>query len=94
MLRLLLASEDGYLYVYSLDVNEGGDCALIRQFHLSNKDESHASSSPEAVKMEQQQLEATDQVDEAGGRKLSESEYLTYFMPWDLDQCCQFSILI
>ena len=39
MLRLLLASEDGYLYVYSLDVNEGGDCALIRQFHLSNKDE-------------------------------------------------------
>ena len=39
MLRLLLASEDGYLYVYSLDVTEGGDCALIRQFHLSNKDE-------------------------------------------------------
>jgi len=78
MLRLLLASEDGYLYVYSLDVNEGGDCALIRQFHLSNKDESHASSSPEAVKMEQQQLEATDQVDEAGGRKLSENEISSY----------------
>merc|ERR1711936_62565 len=76
MLRLLLASEDGYLYVYSLDVNEGGDCSLIRQFHLSNKeDQSHTSSSPEAVKMEQQNLEATDQVDEGivGGRPLSEN---------------------
>jgi len=76
MLRLLLASEDGYLYVYSLDVNEGGDCSLIRQFHLSNKDEqSHASSSsPEAVKMEQQNLEVTDQVDSSEGeRKLSEN---------------------
>ena len=59
------------------DVNEGGDCSLIRQFHLSNKDEqSHASSSsPEAVKMEQQNLEVTDQVDSSEGeRKLSESK--------------------
>ena len=49
----------------------GGDCSLIRQFHLSNKeDQSHASSSPEAVKMEQQTSEATGQVDEGivGGR--------------------------
>ena len=55
----------------------GGDCSLIRQFHLSNKeDQSHTSSSPEAVKMEQQNLEATDQVDEGivGGRPLSESK--------------------
>lgn len=70
MLRLLLASEDGYLYVYSLDVNEGGDCALIRQFHLSNKDQDPAptSSCPEAVKLEQQQLEAgtTSEVDGGG----------------------------
>lgn len=58
MLRLLMASEDGYLYVYSLDVNEGGDCALIRQFHLSSRNE-EAVSNVEAVKMEQQQLEAT-----------------------------------
>jgi len=81
MLRLLLASEDGYLYVYSLDVNEGGDCSLIRQFHLSNKeDQSHTSSSPEAVKMEQQNLEATDQVDEGivGGRPLSEIDQSSY----------------
>lgn len=69
MLRLLLASEDGYLYVYSLDVNEGGDCALIRQFHLSNKDDPPTTSSPEAVKLEQQQLEATSEVDGGGSRK-------------------------
>ena len=68
MLRLLMASEDGYLYVFSLDCNDGGDCPLIRQFHLSRKDEPSTSSTaqtPEAVKMEQQQLEATDQVDQA-----------------------------
>ena len=87
MLRLLMASEDGYLYVYSLDVNEGGDCALIRQFHLSSKDEV-VTNTLEAVKMEQQQLEATssssptpppvaDQVDStsASPPKLSESEF-------------------
>ena len=71
MLRLLLVSEDGYLYVYSLNINEGGDCSLIRQFHLSNKEgQSHTSSNPEAVKMEQQNLEATGQVDQGivGGR--------------------------
>jgi len=82
MLRLLLASEDGYLYVYSLDVNEGGDCALIRQFHLSNKDESiNSAATPEAVKMEQQQLEVTttDQVDNSDNKsnssKISESKF-------------------
>ena len=77
MLRLLLVSEDGYLYVYSLDINVGGDCSLIRQFHLSNKEvQSHTSSSPDAVKIEQQILEATGQVDEGivGGRPLSESK--------------------
>ena len=72
-----MASEDGYLYVFSLDCNEGGDCALIRQFHLSRKDEPSSTNSsagtPEAVKMEQQQLEATaDQVD---SKPLSESEF-------------------
>jgi len=85
MLRLLLASEDGYLYVYSLDVTEGGDCALIRQFHLSNRDEptSNSAATPESVKMEQQHLEATtnnttDQVDNSDNKsnssKISEIE--------------------
>jgi autophagy-related protein 18 len=31
-LKVLLASEDGFLYIYNLDVSEGGDCQLIRQF--------------------------------------------------------------
>ena len=34
-MRLLLTSDDGYLYIYSLDIHEGGDCHLIRQFHLT-----------------------------------------------------------
>merc|ERR1719270_82088 len=35
-LRVLLTSDDGYLYIYGLDVHEGGDCHLIRQFLLTN----------------------------------------------------------
>lgn len=31
VLRLLVASLDGYLYVYNVDRNEGGECALLKQ---------------------------------------------------------------
>lgn len=31
VLRLLVASADGYLYVYNLDTTEGGDCTLLKQ---------------------------------------------------------------
>lgn len=31
VLRLLVATADGFLYVYNLDTNEGGDCTLIKQ---------------------------------------------------------------
>lgn len=34
-LRLLLTSDNGYLYIYSFDTAEGGDCHMIRQFHLT-----------------------------------------------------------
>ena len=49
-LRVLLASEDGFLYMYNLDVNEGGDCQLIRQFRLTDL-------TPDLAKQEQQNLE-------------------------------------
>lgn len=29
--HVLVASTDGFLYVYDLNVNDGGDCTLIRQ---------------------------------------------------------------
>jgi len=32
--RVLVASEDGYLYVYNLDPEEGGECSLLRQHRL------------------------------------------------------------
>ena len=38
-LRLLLTSDDGYLYIYGMDIQEGGDCHLIRQFYLTNATE-------------------------------------------------------
>lgn len=31
VLRLLVASAEGYLYVYNLDSTEGGDCTLLKQ---------------------------------------------------------------
>ncbi|XP_023321817.1 WD repeat domain phosphoinositide-interacting protein 2 [Eurytemora carolleeae] len=36
--RLLLASQDGRLYIYNLDHKEGGDCSLIQQFQLIDQD--------------------------------------------------------
>ncbi|KAL5017993.1 hypothetical protein ScPMuIL_003715 [Solemya velum] len=45
--RLLVASQDGYLYIYNLDPNEGGECTLLRQHRLDGKlTESHV---PETV---------------------------------------------
>ncbi|XP_046916085.2 autophagy-related 18a isoform X2 [Dermatophagoides farinae] len=32
--NVLIATTDGYLYVYDLNLNEGGDCTLIRQHRL------------------------------------------------------------
>uniref|UniRef100_A0A0C9QC46 WIPI2 protein n=1 Tax=Fopius arisanus TaxID=64838 RepID=A0A0C9QC46_9HYME len=37
VLRLLVANADGYLYVYNLDPNEGGDCTLLKQHRLDGK---------------------------------------------------------
>ncbi|XP_078037094.1 autophagy-related 18a isoform X2 [Augochlora pura] len=37
VLRLLVASEDGYLYVYNLDAAEGGDCTLLKQHRLDGR---------------------------------------------------------
>ncbi|GAV05961.1 hypothetical protein RvY_16009 [Ramazzottius varieornatus] len=32
--RLLIASSDGYMYIYAIDPNEGGDCTLLKQHKL------------------------------------------------------------
>ena len=29
--RLLVSSADGYLYIYNIDPEEGGDCTLLKQ---------------------------------------------------------------
>lgn len=45
-MRLLVASQDGYLYVYSLDMNEGGDCTLLKQHRLDGQPDPLTDSSP------------------------------------------------
>ncbi|XP_058796565.1 WD repeat domain phosphoinositide-interacting protein 2 [Phymastichus coffea] len=37
VLRLLVASADGYLYVYNLDTQDGGECTLYKQHRLDGK---------------------------------------------------------
>ena len=31
-----MASEDGYVYYYDLNLEEGGDCAVIKQFNVTS----------------------------------------------------------
>lgn len=44
--RLLVASQDGYLYIYNLDPNEGGECMLLRQHSLDGKQSEGQVSEP------------------------------------------------
>ncbi|CAG2160445.1 unnamed protein product [Oppiella nova] len=44
--RVLIASADGYLYIYDLNTNEGGDCTLIKQHRL---DETLGNADPSAT---------------------------------------------
>lgn len=34
--RVLIASADGFLYIYDLNVNDGGECTLIKQHKLDD----------------------------------------------------------
>ena len=42
--RVLIASADGFLYIYDLNVNEGGECTVIKQHKL---DDSLTDQSPQ-----------------------------------------------
>lgn len=46
--RLLVASQDGYLYIYNLDPNDGGECMLLRQHSLDGRqcEGGHVSEPP------------------------------------------------
>ncbi|XP_067006590.1 WD repeat domain phosphoinositide-interacting protein 2 isoform X1 [Anabrus simplex] len=46
VLRLLVASADGFLYVYTLDTAEGGDCTLVKQHRLDGKPEQQLAEAP------------------------------------------------
>lgn len=39
--RVLVVSAEGYLYLYDLDVNEGGDCTLVKQHRLEESESSY-----------------------------------------------------
>lgn len=39
--RVLVVSSEGYLYIYDLDINEGGDCILVKQHRLEEAESSY-----------------------------------------------------
>lgn len=39
--RVLVVSSEGYLYIYDLDLNEGGDCVLVKQHRLDEAEYSY-----------------------------------------------------
>lgn len=41
--RVLVVSSEGYLYIYDLDINEGGDCILVKQHRLEEIESSSSS---------------------------------------------------
>lgn len=44
--RLLVASQDGYLYVYQIAAVEGGDCRLVNKHDLRNFDTKELTTEP------------------------------------------------
>ncbi|XP_013408500.1 WD repeat domain phosphoinositide-interacting protein 2 [Lingula anatina] len=44
MPRLLVASQDGYLYIYNMDPAEGGECTLLKQHRLDGRQEGSGTS--------------------------------------------------
>lgn len=49
VMRLLIASADGYVYIYAINPTEGGDCTLLKQHRLDGKAENSSDnpSTPE-----------------------------------------------
>ena len=39
MPRLLIACQDGYLYVYTFDPTVGGECSLLKQHRYNTTDD-------------------------------------------------------
>lgn len=48
-LRLLVAAADGYLYIYNLDSNEGGDLTLVKQHRLDGRNETTPAVQPDGA---------------------------------------------
>lgn len=67
--RVLVVSSEGYLYIYDLDVNEEGDCILVKQ-HRLEETESHRDSSSHVATVAF--ANQTHQVDGVGGHHSSE----------------------
>ncbi|WAQ96960.1 WIPI2-like protein [Mya arenaria] len=65
--RLLVASADGYLYIYNLDPNDGGECMLLRQHSLDGRmSEGGTVSEPPSVSGDRPLTQVSNPVSYAG----------------------------
>ncbi|XP_011499489.1 PREDICTED: WD repeat domain phosphoinositide-interacting protein 2 isoform X2 [Ceratosolen solmsi marchali] len=73
VLRLLVASADGYLYVYNLDTHEGGDCTLFKQHRLDGKqDEIDGASLSTTVSCSENSATGTQSIQNTESEKYHE----------------------
>lgn len=76
-LRLLFASNEGVLYIYNLDIEEGGDCSLIKQFILAGEQED-ASELPESdqvqEKTDEPEVSYADRLKNRSPNEMTDSE--------------------
>ncbi|KAB7498848.1 WD repeat domain phosphoinositide-interacting protein 2, partial [Armadillidium nasatum] len=64
--RILVASEDGFLYIYKFNTTEGGECTLLKQHRLCGESEASASAASDSVPVPQGQY--------PGGAQKSETD--------------------
>ncbi|XP_052262870.1 WD repeat domain phosphoinositide-interacting protein 2-like isoform X1 [Dreissena polymorpha] len=72
--RLLVASQDGYLYIYNLDPNEGGECTLLRQHSLDGRiTEGGMVSEPPGSAADRPLIQASNPISYAGSVRRPDS---------------------
>merc|ERR1711872_800241 len=77
-LRLLICNDEGILHMYSLDQEEGGDCSLIKQFHLvetkSVIDQSQILETTEQLVKQDSEVSYSDKLKNRPSSQMTDSE--------------------
>eukprot|EP00090_Calanus_glacialis_P045324 TRINITY_DN8342_c0_g1_i1.p1 TRINITY_DN8342_c0_g1~~TRINITY_DN8342_c0_g1_i1.p1 ORF type:complete len:459 (+),score=81.73 TRINITY_DN8342_c0_g1_i1:169-1545(+) len=77
-LRLLICNDEGFLHMYSLDQDEGGDCSLIKQFKLVESptivDQNEFLETTETPEKQDAVVSYSDKLKNRTGNEMTDSE--------------------